>query len=105
MEKENDEHIFIRTLRRNRMIPKLYEVRDRSGRLVIENATSGEIRDKLHCTSAQINNSKACGDYIFRKYQVKEVDRKLSVRLDISLLMEFDIVRLHLLGYKKGDRK
>ncbi len=50
------------------MIPKLYEVRDRSGRLVIKNATSGEIRDKLHCTSAQINNAKACGDYIFRKY-------------------------------------
>lgn len=40
-----------------------------------------------------------------KKYQVKEIDRKLSRRLDISLLLEFDTVRLHLLGYKKGDRK
>ena len=49
------------------MIPKLYEVRDRSGELVMENVTAGEIKDELHCTSAQVNNSRTSGDYIFKK--------------------------------------
>lgn len=84
------------------MVPKLYEVRDRSGALVMENVTAGEIKEELHCTSAQVNNSRTTGDYIFKKYKVKEVDRKLSRRLDIALLMEFDTVRLWLLESKKG---
>lgn len=84
------------------MVPKLYEVRDRSGALVMENVTAGEIKEELHCTSAQVNNSRTTGDYIFKKYKVKEVDRKLSRRLDIALLMEFDIVRLWFLESKKG---
>lgn len=87
------------------MIPKLYEVRDRSGKLVMENVTAGEIKDELHCTSAQVNNSRTSGDYIFKKYQVKEIDRKLSRRLDISLLLEFDSVRLWFLESKKGGKK
>lgn len=87
------------------MIPKLYEVRDRSGELLMENVTAGEIKDELHCTSAQVNNSRTCGDYIFKKYQVKEIDRKLSRRLDISLLLEFDSVRLWFLESKKGGKK
>lgn len=45
------------------------------------------------------------GDYIFKKYQVKEIDRKLSRRLDISLLLEFDSVRLWFLESKKGGKK
>lgn len=85
------------------MIPKLYEVRDRSGELVMENVTDGEIKDELHCTSAQVNNSRTTGDYIFKKYKVKEVDRKLSRRLDITLLMEFDAVRLWFLESKKSE--
>lgn len=86
------------------MIPKLYEVRDRSGELVMENVTAGEIKEELHCTSAQVNNSRTTGDYIFKKYKVKEVDRKLSRRLGIALLMEFDTVRLWLLESKKGEK-
>lgn len=85
------------------MIPKLYEVRDRSGELVLENVTAGEIKEELHCTSAKVNNSRTTGDYIFKKYKVKEVDRKLSRRLDIALLMEFDTVRLLFLESKKGE--
>lgn len=85
------------------MIPKLYEARDRSGELVLENVTAGEIKEELHCTSAQVNNSRTTGDYIFKKYKVKEVDRKLSRRLDIALLMEFDTVRLLFLESKKGE--
>lgn len=87
------------------MVPKLYEVRNRSGELVLENVTAGEIKDELHCTSAQVNNSRTSGDYIFKKYQVKEIDRKLSRRLDISLLLEFDSVRLWFLESKKGGKK
>lgn len=49
------------------MVQRLYEVRYRTGNLVIENATAGEIRDKLHCTTAQVNNSRTSGDYIFKK--------------------------------------
>ena len=86
------------------MIPKLYEVRDISGELLMENVTAGEIKDELHCTSAQVNNSRTCGDYIFKKYQVKEIDRKLSRRLDMALLIEFDFVRSRLLKCKKGDK-
>ena len=85
------------------MVPKLYEVRDRSGVLVMENVTAGEIKEELHCTSAQVNNSRTTGDYIFKKYKVKEVDRKLSRRLDIALLMEFDTVRPWFLENKKGE--
>ena len=48
---------------------------------------------------------KRSGDYIFKKYQVKEIDRKLSRRLDISLLLEFDSVRLWFLESKKGGKK
>ena len=39
------------------MVKKLYEVRNRSGDLILENATSGEIKEELHCTTAQINNA------------------------------------------------
>lgn len=87
------------------MIPKLYEVRDRSGELVLENVTAGEIKKELHCTTAQVNNSRTTGDYIFRKYKIKEVDRKLSRRLDLALLLEFDSVRLWFLESKKGGKK
>lgn len=86
------------------MVQRLYEVRDRTGNLVIENATAGEIRDKLHCTTAQVNNSRTSGDYIFKKYQVKEIDRKLSRRLDMAMLIEFDFARSRLLKCKKGDK-
>lgn len=86
------------------MIPKLYEVRDRSGELVLENVTAGEIKEELHCTSAQVNNSRTTGDYIFKKYKVKEVDRKLSRRLDIALLMKFNAIRLWFLESKKGEK-
>ncbi len=87
------------------MIPFLYDVTDRSGNLVIGNATFAEIVDGLNCSKAQANNARTSGDLIFRKYEMHRVDRKLSRVKDIALLQEFDTVRLHLLGYKKGDRK
>lgn len=59
----------------------------------------------LNCSKAQANNARTSGDLIFRKYEMHRVDRKLSRVKDIALLQEFDTVRLHLLGYKKGDRK
>lgn len=34
------------------MVKKLYEVRNRSGDLILENVTSGEIKEELHCTTA-----------------------------------------------------
>lgn len=87
------------------MIPFLYDVTDRSGNLVIGNATFAEIVKGLNCSKAQANNARTSGDLIFRKYEMHRVDRKLSRVKDIALLQEFDTVRLHLLGYKKGDRK
>ena len=50
------------------MVKKLYEVRNRSGDLILENVTSGEIKEELHCTTAQINNARASGDRIFGEY-------------------------------------
>lgn len=58
------------------MVKKLYEVRNRSGDLILENVTSGEIKEELHCTTAQINNARASGDRIFGEYKVEEIDRK-----------------------------
>lgn len=54
------------------MVKKLYEVRNRSGDLILENATSGEIREELHCTTAQVNNARTSGDHIFGEYKVEE---------------------------------
>ena len=51
---------------------------------------------------------KKCSDenceFIIKKYQVKEIDRKLSRRFDMALLIEFDFVRSRLLKCKKGDK-
>lgn len=87
------------------MVQRLHEVRDRTGNLVIGNATFAEVVESLNCSKAQANNARTSGDLIFRKYEMHRVDRKLSRVKDIALLQEFDTVRLHLLGYKKGDRK
>lgn len=62
------------------MVKKLYEVRNRSGDLILENATSGEIRETLHCTTAQVNNARTSGDHILetehpgdsRAYRIKD---------------------------------
>lgn len=67
------------------MVKKLYEVRNRSGDLILENVTSGEIKEELHCTTAQINNARASGDRIFGEYKVEEIDRKLSRKTDFEL--------------------
>lgn len=67
------------------MVKKLYEVRNRSGDLILENATSGEIREELHCTTAQVNNARTSGDHIFGEYKVEEIDRKLSRKTDFDL--------------------
>ena len=89
------------------MVKKLYEVRNRSGDLILENATSGEIREELHCTTAQVNNARTSGDHIFGEYKVEEIDRKLSRKTDFDLLREFESVCDQLLGSRKGirDRK
>ena len=87
------------------MVKKLYEVRNRSGDLILENATSGEIREALHCTTAQVNNARTSGDHIFGEYEVKEVDRKLSRKVDFDLLREFESVCDQLLGSRKGKKK
>lgn len=86
------------------MIQKLYEVRNRSGDLILENVTSREIREALHCTTAQVNNARTSGDHIFGEYEVKEVDRKLSRKADFDLLREFESVCDQLLGSRKGKK-
>jgi hypothetical protein len=83
---------------------KLYEVRNRSGDLILENATSGEIREELHCTTAQVNNARTSGDHIFGEYKVEEIDRKLSRKTDFDLLREFESVCDQLLGSRKGKK-
>lgn len=86
------------------MVKKLYEVRNRSGDLILENATSGEIREELHCTTAQVNNARTSGDHIFGEYKVEEIDRKLSRKTDFDLLREFESVCDQLLGSRKGKK-
>lgn len=86
------------------MVKKLYEVRNRSGDLILENVTSGEIREELHCTTAQVNNARTSGDHIFGEYKVEEIDRKLSRKTDFDLLREFESVCDQLLGSRKGKK-
>lgn len=76
------------------MVKKLYEVRNRSGDLMLENVTSGEIREELHCTTAQVNNARTSGDHIFGEYKVEEID----------LLREFESVCDRLLGNGEGKK-
>ena len=85
------------------MVKKLYEVRNRSGDLILENVTSGEIKEELHCTTAQINNARTSGDHIFGEYKVEEIDRKLSRKTDFDLLREFESVCDQLLGSRKEN--
>ena len=80
------------------MIPNLYDVKDRSGKTIIENVTFGEVVEHLKCSKAQVNNSRASGDRIFGEYTVEMVDRKLSSRKDADLLREFDFIRFCLLA-------
>lgn len=86
------------------MVKKLYEVRNRSGDLILENVTSGEIKEELHCTTAQINNARAFGNRIFGEYKVEEIDRKLSRKTDFELLLEFESVCDWLLSNGKGKK-
>lgn len=86
------------------MVKKLYEVRNRSGDLILENVTSGEIKEELHCTTAQVNNARTSGDCIFGEYKVEEIDRKLSRKKDFELLLEFESVCDRLLGNGKGKK-
>lgn len=91
-------------IKEGEMVKKLYEVRNRSGDLILENATSGEIREELHCTTAQVNNARTSGDHIFGEYKVEEIDRKLSRKTDFDLLREFESVCDQLLGSRKGKK-
>jgi hypothetical protein len=86
------------------MVKKLYEVRNRSGDLILENVTSGEIKEELHCTTAQVNNARASGDRIFGEYKVEEIDRKLSRKTDFELLLEFESICDRLLSNGKGKK-
>jgi hypothetical protein len=94
----------LQDIKEDEMVKKLYEVRNRSGDLILENATSGEIREALYCTTAQVNNARTSGDHIFGEYEVKEVDRKLSRKVDFDLLREFESVCDQLLGSRKGKK-
>lgn len=95
---------FLAGHKEGEMVKKLYEVRNRSGDLILENATSGEIREELHCTTAQVNNARTSGDHIFGEYKVEEIDRKLSRKTDFDLLREFESVCDQLLGSRKGKK-
>lgn len=81
------------------MVSNLYDVKDRSGKMIIENVTfGGGVVEHLKCSKAQVNNSRASGDRIFGEYTVEMVDRKLSRRKDADLLREFDFIRFCLLA-------
>ena len=39
------------------MVSNLYDVKDRSGKTIIENVTFGEVVEHLKCSKAQVNKS------------------------------------------------
>lgn len=87
------------------VVSNLYDVKDRSGKTIIENVTFGEVVEHLKCSKAQVNNSRTSGDHIFGEYTVEMVDRKLSRRKDADLLREFDFIRFCLLAEMQERRQ
>lgn len=76
----------------------LYKVVDQSGKQVFEDLLiARQVAEKIGCTSANVGQAAANFALVDKKYRIIPEDIKLSKRLDIVLLLEWDRVRKKIL--------
>lgn len=76
----------------------LYKVVDQNGKQVFENLlTAKQVTGKTGCTKNNVAQAAANFALVNKKYRIIPEDIKLSKRLDITLLLEWDRVRRKIL--------
>lgn len=76
----------------------LYKVVDQNGKQVFENLlTAKQVTEKTDCTKNNVAQAAANFALVNKKYRIIPEDIKLSKRLDITLLLEWDRVRRKIL--------
>ncbi|WP_288775627.1 hypothetical protein [uncultured Eubacterium sp.] len=76
----------------------LYKVVDQNGKQVFENLlTAKQVTEKTGCTKNNVAQAAANFALVGKKYRIIPEDIKLSKRLDIVLLLEWDRVRRKIL--------
>lgn len=76
----------------------LYKVVDQSGKQVFEDLLiARQVTERTGCTSANVGQAAANFALVGKKYRIIPEDIKLSKRLDIVLLLEWDRVRRKIL--------
>lgn len=76
----------------------LYKVVDQNGKAVFEDLlTAKQVTEKIGCTNANVGQAAANFALVDKKYRIIPEDIKLSKRLDITLLLEWDRVRRKIL--------
>lgn len=76
----------------------LYKVVDQSGKQVFEDLLiARQVTEMTGCTSANVGQAAANFALVGKKYRIIPEDIKLSKRLDIVLLLEWDRVRRKIL--------
>lgn len=72
----------------------LYKIVDQNGKQVFEDLlTAKQVTEKIGCTSANVGQAAANFALVGKKYRIIPEDIKLSKRLDIILLLEWDRYR------------
>lgn len=76
----------------------LYKIVDQTGKQVFEDLlTAKQVTEKIGCTRANVGQAAANFALVDKKYRIIPEDIKLSKRLDITLLLEWDRVRRKIL--------
>ena len=82
----------------------LYEITEDITEEPKEAVTINEASKILNRTIGSLYGAAAEGRLINSKYRLRAVDRTLSRNKDVSLLLEYDLVRQQLLKRKKGEK-
>lgn len=76
----------------------LYKIVDQNGKQVFEDLlTAKQVAEKIGCTKNNVSQAAADFALVDKKYRIIPEDIKLSKRLDITLLLEWDRVRRKIL--------
>ena len=72
----------------------LYKIVDQTGKQVFEDLlTAKQVTEKIGCTRANVGQAAANFALVDKKYRIIPEDIKLSKRLDIIVLLEWDRYR------------
>ncbi len=82
----------------------LYKIVDQNGNPVFEDLlTAKQVTEKIGCTSANVGQAAANFALVNKKYRIIPEDIKLSRKLDITLLLEWDRYRKWILRAAGGE--